>query len=395
MLTDYPERCSTVITGVERHSRKRYTLRLAETPFRPEGGGQPGDGGRLESEDFSGSVTGCTSNADGAHLLDVKPRRGTPQEGDAVEATVDLARRGRYARMHTGEHILSRILERTCPGLSIGKVAIGGEHSTVFLRYDGDLTWEALFEAERGAADVIGRNLPVECRVLSPAEAWERGLRAKWDRLDDEPVRMISIRGFDRIACSGSHVPFTGQVGAVVVTGFKGSPPEWQVSFTVDGEVAAEGSRRMRMLERELATPAAKIPGLVAKRRDEAAGARKALDKVKQYLAFPWEREELPGGWRLHALVLAGIPGELVTPALKRIITDDDGAVGCVLLQEGDGPEAQVLLARGGSCPLDARTVVRRAELQAKGGGAPEWVSGKTGCTSVRLWKKAIADELA
>ena len=103
-------------------------------------------------------------------------------------------------------------------------------------------------------------------------------------------MTIVTIGEFDSMACSGTHVGSTAEVGGLIVTGFKGGNGEWEVKFTVDRqETLQRHSRITRMLSREIGCEE-ESPS-VSPDQGRAEEATRKLDKVRKYI-------EIPGGYR-------------------------------------------------------------------------------------------------
>ncbi len=370
---------------------KTWCLALEDNPFRGSGGGQPGDTGDLVGEEFLAEVRDGREE-DGVVWLDVTCRRGVPREGFAVEARVDLARRFRLSRHHSGEHLLSRILEDAHPGLAVYKVAVGEESTTVYFTYDGEVGWDLLFAAEDRANEVVRADLPVTVRTYSREEAQELPrLKVHWDRVPDPFIRVVRIgEDLDVIACSGSHVTSTGEIGELLVTGFNGAPPEWSFTFTAWGrERGREYGQIFRRLLRTVGCEPGQLEKVFERLQGEKATLQKNLDKVRNLVTLPWERHELSGR-TLDVAVVSALPADLATPAVKRHVEAHPRGVVLVLLPSGTDDKTSFVLACGAEAGLDLRKPLKDPELGARGGGAPEWVSGMSRCALVSAWLRAL-----
>ncbi len=380
----------TKISSVLDVSGKKARFVLEENPFRPAGGGQPGDSGRVDGENFRAEVTDCRIE-EGRVVLKARLKKGTPTEGMTVSVSVDEARKALLTRMHSGQHILSRVLENMENGPETYKTAIGEKESSISVRYEGELGWDLLFAAEDETNAVIGSDLPVEILQLNRDEAEKlEELKANWDRIGDETITVVKMGDFDVNACCGSHVARTGEVGGLLVTGFNGSAPEWTLTFTVEREERQTAyGRIMRRLLREVGCPLEKVERVYSKLRDERDHLTKQLDRVRGMLQLPWEVEAREG-YRLHLAVLRGLDPELVTPAVKRLIEDEPDALVLVLLPDGNG-RARFLAARGEAVELDLQKLLKETvSLGARGGGTPGWVSGMAGNAEPGVWKEFV-----
>lgn len=179
-----------------------FVVTLDATAFYPEGGGQAGDTGVLG----------------GVRVLDTHERGETvahycaaPLEpGQTVEGTIDWEARFRRMQQHSGEHIVSGIINRRYGYHNTG-FHMGADVTTI--DFDGVVPEEALEEIEAQANEAIWENLPIRCWYPSPEELPKVPYRTK--KQLSWPVRIVEIPGFDCCACCGTHVAATGEIGLV------------------------------------------------------------------------------------------------------------------------------------------------------------------------------------
>ena len=320
-----------------------------------------------------------------------KTVRGTPLPGMEVEAEVDMDLHTLYSRMHTGEHILSRILERSHPGLSVFKVAIGAEESTVYLSWEGELDWPLLFAAEDEANGIIAKNLTVETLLLSKDEAKNlTGIKANWQRIEDETIRVVRIPDFDLIACSGSHAASTKEVGEVFLSGFKGSSPSWEIKFTLGSALRKEYCSTARRLVRRIGCPVSKLEGVYSALSEENTALRKLTERAAPFLALPWKEFPVKDVPVFFAL-LPGFPKEMVTPAARAWSDGHPDALCLILLPEAEKERGAFLFYRGGDISLDFAPFLRESpSIEARGGGRSDWLNGITDQMKAEVWLEAL-----
>lgn len=354
----------------------------------PEGGGQPGDSGFFSSDNCDGFILNTRKDEDGFFVLDLKLKSGELKEGDLLEVERDDVRHSVLSRMHSGEHVLSRVMEDIRPGLSVYKVAVGEERTGVYLRYDGDLDWDFLFEAEDRAREVVRSSLPVETLVLPIDEAKGLdGLKARWDRVSDEFIRVVRIPEFDLIACSGSHVENTSDIGTLFVESFKGSSPEWEVVFSLDSDRDVLYSREMRRLISRANCRYDEVGKIMERLGDENGSLRKQLAKVQQYVTLPWETIVLEG-LTFDVLHSVGLPKELVTSSCRKRAEGRSDSIVLALIDDGVGRAIPFMLCVGGDFSFDSKGLLDSNELKVRGGGRGGVLSGQTECRSLDVWLK-------
>ena len=97
---------------------RRYCSRSYD--FYPEGGGQPGDSGRLVTDDGR-SITIIDSNKGETGINHIWEEGVSPLSvGDMVTAEIDWERRYLHMRIHTALHVLCAHVEGAVTGGSIG-----------------------------------------------------------------------------------------------------------------------------------------------------------------------------------------------------------------------------------------------------------------------------------
>ena len=383
----------TKIVEVGTLSGKKTQIVLESSPFHPSGGGQPGDTGTLRCDGFfKAAVTDAHRQKEGGGVvLDLILSEGRPEVGMEVVSEVDRERNTILSRMHTGQHIFSRLQENAQEGLETLKVNIGVEESVVHIRYGGELNWDMLFDVEEKTDAVIRQNLVVESFYTSRDEAGALPeLKAKWDRIHDERIRVVRIAGVDATACAGTHVAQTGEIGGFMVTGFNGSAPDWEVRFTVRlEERVRDYSRTMRRLLREVGCRTDQLEEVFTRQRAENAALRQVADKVRCYVSIPWEQRTAAGRTLYFALV-PGLTKELLSTPARNCVAEHPDAFCLVLSPDTAGPFPFILL-RGAEVNVDLSGFIKKfPELQARGGGKNDWLNGTTTQRAVSVWSDCL-----
>ena len=175
---------------------------LSATAFYPEGGGQAADTGFLN----------------GVRVLDTRERgeaivhlcEAPLDVGMEVEGTIDWAARFQRMQQHSGEHIVSGIINRRYGYHNTG-FHMGSDVITI--DFDGVIPAEDLADIEAEANSAVWQNLPVKCWYPSQEELPHVPYRTK--RALPWPVRIVEVPGFDNCACCGTHVQATGEIGLI------------------------------------------------------------------------------------------------------------------------------------------------------------------------------------
>lgn len=370
--------------------KRRFALTVPGTSFHPSGGGQPGDSGALSAEGFQ-FIVDDTEVRDGRVILSGRATKGIPLPGMAVRAVVDEDRHRLFSRMHTGEHILSRVLESDHEGLHVHKVAVAAEESAIFVTFAGEMDWTMLLEAERRANEIVAERRPVVTEVFPKGEAEKlSGLKANWARIEADAIRVVRIPDFDVIACSGSHVLSTDEVGDLFVTGYKGTAPEWEVKFTVEGKAAkGEYSAVARRLVRRIGCPLGQVEDVFARLQEENGALTKAIERMAPLLSLPWD-ELTVEGYPLYIAVLPGFTKDLIAASAKRWSDEHPQAIVLVLLPREERDE--FLLYAGKDVDRNFSTFLRESPtLEARGGGRSDWLNGQSPKMAAEVWRDALS----
>lgn len=181
---------------------QNYQVILDATAFYPEGGGQGADTGTL------GGVRVQFTREEGetvVHICD-----GALMTGSTVEGQIDYAARFLRMQQHSGEHIVSGIINRRFGYHNTG-FHMGADCITI--DFDGVISPEVLPEIEAEANRAVWQNLPIRCWYPSQEQLPQVNYRTK--RALPWPVRIVEIPGFDCCACCGTHVAATGEIGLI------------------------------------------------------------------------------------------------------------------------------------------------------------------------------------
>ena len=199
-------------------------LVLDQTPFYAESGGQVGDRGALylatgekaaDVESVFPGVPGLTVHRVSTHA--------PIAVGDTLRAEVAVPLRDATRRNHTATHLLHASLRQVL-GTHVkqaGSVVDPGRLRFDFTHYAG-LDRAELEEVERLTNQQILRNTAVTTDILPLDEAIATGAMALFGEKYGDQVRVVSVPGFSRELCGGTHVGRTGDIGVCKIV-YEGS----------------------------------------------------------------------------------------------------------------------------------------------------------------------------
>jgi len=188
---------------------------LDRTPFYAESGGQVGDKGALILADGGGEVAvdSAISPAPGITVHRVTDP-GSLKKGDKVVAKVTDELRHATMRNHTATHLLHAALRKVL-GTHVkqaGSVVDPGRLRFDFTHYAATDSDE-LAEIERLANEEILKNIEVNTNIMDLDQALTTGAMALFGEKYGDKVRVVSIEGFSKELCGGTHVHRTGDIG--------------------------------------------------------------------------------------------------------------------------------------------------------------------------------------
>jgi alanyl-tRNA synthetase len=249
---------------------------LDQTAFYPTSGGQPFDTGTLGGA----RVLDVVDEDDRvAHIVDAPVGLGE------VEAHVDAARRFDHMQQHTGQHLLSAVLEELfqAPTLSFH---MGADSSTIEIGA-ASLDARQMERAEERCAEMVREARPISISFEDATS--DLGLRKESQRTGT--LRIISIGDFDRSACGGTHVRTSAEIGPVFIRKTEKLRGNLRLEFVCGLRALRHARADFRMLQdisRHLSAPAERAPDLVAAQIERI----KTLEKTAMRLAIELAQRE-------------------------------------------------------------------------------------------------------
>ena len=357
-----------VVTGCEK-TEKGYEVRLNQTAFYPEGGGQACDLGTLADA----KVLHVKEQGEAVvHICD-KPL----EIGGTVEGAIDWQRRFDLMQQHSGEHMVSGIIHRMFGWHNVG-FHMGSDVITI--DFDGPIPQEALSQIEAEANQKIWENLPVRCWYPEESELPQIPYRTK--RQLPWPVRIVEIPGVDLCACCGTHVKSTGEIGFVKLFSCVKFHQGVRIEMACGARALAFLSKVYEQNRQVSQAFSAKLmeTGEAARKMNEALAAEKYRGVSLQKQLFGYTAEQYRGKeFALHF-------EEGLSPAGVRELAEIISGVcdGTTAVFSGGDSRFDVCLANPGGDIKELGNRMAKA-LDGRGGGKPGFFQG-----SVRATKEQI-----
>jgi alanyl-tRNA synthetase len=291
---------------------------LDRTAFYPTSGGQPFDTGKLGGANV---IDVIDEEERVAHVLDA------PLAAGEISAQIDWQRRFDHMQQHSGQHLLSAVLEELfhIPTVSFH---LGTDVCTIDVAAPS-LTADRIDQAEARCAEIVGEARPLA--ITFEDAAANLGLRKESQRTGT--LRVVAIQGVDRSACGGTHVRTTAEIGLVLIRKTEKIRGNTRLEFVCGLRALRQARadfRTLQELSRQLSAPAAETPGLVSAQLERI----KTLEKANQRLASELAQREGREQWAATAPDAEGI-----RRAVERI---EQGAI-----DDAIRTRAQAFVARG------------------------------------------------
>ena len=249
-------------------------LVLDQTPFYAEAGGQVGDRGSLytASGELAADVTTAFPGLPGLTVHRIRTHAPL-QVGDVLRADVAVPVRDSTRRNHTATHLLHASLRKV---LGTHVKQAGSVVDPLRLRFDfthyAALDRAEIEEVERLTNQQILKNTGVETIVMPLDQAIATGAMALFGEKYGEQVRVVTVPGFSRELCGGTHVHRTGDIGLCKII-YEGS-----ISAGVRRIEAVTGEGALRQYQ-ETSEAVKRIANLVH------AGEPELIEQVEKVLA--------------------------------------------------------------------------------------------------------------
>ncbi|HEY6948873.1 MAG TPA: DHHA1 domain-containing protein [Gemmatimonadales bacterium] len=359
----------------------RRRLYLDRTAFYPTSGGQPHDTGRLEGVEV---VDVVDEGERIAHVL------AAPLPPGPVRGEVDWARRFDHMQQHTGQHLLSAVLEGLY-GFHTLSVHFGQDASTLDLDTSA-ITPEQVAAAETRANLVATENRPVSIGFEDAAAA--AGLRKPSDRTG--PLRIVTIQDLDRSACGGTHVRATGEIGAILIRKVERVRKAVRLEFLCGTRAVRRARADQELLARLAAQYSAapdELPALVeaqrAELKDAVAERREAEAQLDRYRAAELYAGTTPDAAGLRRIVVREARGIDRLRGLAQAVAALPRALFVGVAASPPG----LLVAASEDSGRDAAAMLRSALAPAggRGGGTPRLAQGTVGAEALERVVEAVS----
>jgi len=291
-------------------------VKLEDSPFYPQGGGQVSDSGFVETPTARARVVEVL-RVGGDQALAVEPVEGEIAAGDAVRAVVARGERLATMRNHTATHLLHAALrERLGTHVRQAGSYVGPDKLRFDFTHGERLSADDLRFVEQRVNGWVADGLAVRAIETTLDEARALGAMALFGEKYGDWVRMVEVADVSRELCGGTHVASTAEIGLFHVTTETSSASNVRRIEAVTGPGATElfeqRSERLRELSALLKAP----------EQDLARAAERLVDRAKEARKKPSGGGDIEGELATLLASAEDIGGVSVVTAVAAAVGD-------------------------------------------------------------------------
>jgi alanyl-tRNA synthetase len=375
-------RATTGLAAVEREDG-RALVKLEESPFYAEGGGQVADSGVLRWNGGEARVLDVY-RLEEDQVLEIEGSSPEAAPG-RVEAEVDRETRHATMRNHTATHLLHAALrERLGTHVRQAGSAVRPDKLRFDFTHGQALSEEELADVEDRVNGWIKGSHAVRWINMEREEAEQLGAMALFGEKYGDWVRVVEVDGVSRELCGGTHVANTAEVGIFKIVSEGSSAANVRRIEALSGPAAIDWFRERERQLREAgeALGSAQDPVGGARRaaeqlREAAAGAERAqseaIGEEADAIAAAAEELSAPGGEALRlAVATAGPANPKQLLELANRVQSKLGGASAVVLGGAAGEKVGLVALfskQAVSLGISAADVIRAAAGLVGGGG--------------------------
>ncbi len=206
------EKVSSVSEGAD------VELVLDRTPFYAESGGQIADTGVISSKLGKIEVSDVKKTKDGKFLHIGKVVSGVVEDGEAVTAEVDKARREAIMRAHSATHLIQKALRNTL-GNHVEQAGsfVGPDSARFDFAHFSPMTAEELAKVESEVNSIVLSGAEVVVKEMPIDEAKKLGAMALFGEKYGDVVRVVRMGDYSTELCGGTHLDNVAKAGLVKI----------------------------------------------------------------------------------------------------------------------------------------------------------------------------------
>ena len=197
---------------------------LNQTPFYGESGGQVGDQGFLENDNFKFEVLNTTKIFGNYFLHSGKVINGNCQINHNIKASINDENRNLIKYNHSSTHLLHAALRKTLGNHVTQKGSLVNSEKLRFdFNHNNPIDRDKILTIEAIVNNQIKKNSDVEIKIIDQKKAIDEGAVALFGEKYGDEVRVVSMGEengsyFSKELCGGTHVAKLGEINKFKIT---------------------------------------------------------------------------------------------------------------------------------------------------------------------------------
>src|SRR3954454_10206149 len=265
-------RSETSLLAVQGDNGKAL-VKLEESPFYAEGGGQVADSGEVRWEGGSARVADVYRIGED-QAVELDSPTNDLEQGTRVEAEVDHVSRFATMRNHTATHLLHAALrQRLGTHVRQAGSAVRPDKLRFDFTHGAPMTVEEMKDVGDQVNEWIKESHWVRALEMSRMDAERLGAMALFGEKYGDWVRVVEVEDVSRELCGGTHVPNTAEIGIFAIASEGSSAANVRRIEALTGPAAIDWFRsRSRSLS--------EVGRIVGSEQDPVAGARRMAERL-------------------------------------------------------------------------------------------------------------------
>jgi alanyl-tRNA synthetase len=265
----------TSIVAADQLEDGAQLIKLEESPFYAEGGGQVADSGVIVVDGAELTVEDVYRVGDD-QAIRVASDESRVTSGDPAEGRVDAFKRHATMRNHTATHLLHAALrERLGTHVRQAGSAVRPDKLRFDFTHGAPLGADEVRAVEDRVNEWVKASFGVRAMEMARTEAEALGAMALFGEKYGDWVRMVEVDEVSRELCGGTHVANTAEVGIVAIVSEGSSAANVRRIEALTGPEAID-------YYRQRSDQLAEAGGLLGSSRDPVAAARRAAERLAE-----------------------------------------------------------------------------------------------------------------
>jgi len=319
----YKKEFQANITKIDQKKDKEVHIKLNQTAFYPEGGGQPCDLGFIDTFRVNDVYE---SEGEVYHVIE-----DIPKQFENISCRIDWNRRFDFMQQHLGQHILSASFEKLFDAKTIG---FHLTESNLTIDIDKQLNPKDINRIEYFSNQIVFGNLSVKTHY--PKSASELALfPLRKEVAGYADPRIVEIDQFDYSPCGGTHPKHTGEVGIIKISNFSTHHEGLRIEFVCGNRALKDYTEKARILsslKSDFSCSENILPSRCKKIREDfkelASSSKKTSEKLLSYqIDEMFDKSRIHNNHRIISYVLESDNAKESGILTSRILKRDPSAI--------------------------------------------------------------------